>query len=83
MTSSMANRKNGFKYGKQKEFPIAKSLRGQHKLIHYLSELFFVLHGLLNIYFEKDRILFFTSRFQSDPLEKRFGQYRQMSGEGF
>ena len=24
-----------------------------------------------------------TSRFQSDPLEKRFGQYRQMSGGGF
>ena len=24
-----------------------------------------------------------TSRFQSDPLERRFGQYRQMSGGRF
>ena len=24
-----------------------------------------------------------TSRFQSDPLERRFGQHRQMSGERF
>ena len=53
-----SRRLNGFKHGKQKEFPTAKSLRWQHKLEQHLSELFFVLRRLLKIYLEKDMILF-------------------------
>ena len=49
---------NGFKHGKQKEFPTAKGLHWQHKLEQHLSELFFVLRRLLKIYLENDMILF-------------------------
>ena len=58
---------NGFKLGKQREFPTTKSLRWQYKLVQHLLELFFVLKRLLKIYLEKDMIFYLHQDFKAIP----------------
>ena len=55
-----------FTFSAQTSAALTRTLRGQAQLIE----------DLLNDGFE----FVLTARFQSDPLERRFGQYRQMSG---
>ena len=43
----------------------------------------FLCHAALIEELSDEGYRILTSRFQSDPLERRFGQYRQMSGGRF
>ena len=39
--------------------------------------------GLIEVTLQSGTECILTARLQSDPLERRYGQYRQMSGGGF
>ena len=68
-----------FRIGKKGKFLIARSLQTASAFVRTLKCHVSLIEDLLAEGYD----FIMTSRFQSDPLERRFGQYRQMSGGRF